>query len=225
MENKVFLNRQEAADIAGVDKQTISNWRKHKYFKAHSVPSRTGGEILFIHKDSFMDFLNCFGDEISDYEKIKEEFNELREEIYAQKKYLKEEMAKYKNDAMIHFFHSHFNETFNILRMLFSSRLSKRQNIVFGMFLDDYTDNEISETLNITKERVRQYLCSSLYKIHDAVIELENVKKDFDIIDYASRPDISPSIIKGILDDNNEKESELKRLKDELKKLKDVNLV
>lgn len=156
---KKLLNRREAAEFAGVSKQTITNWVASGFLRASSY----NGHLLI---DSST--LEQLYDSIAQVENMRKAIDE--EEKVLRKK--KERLDKELEGMMTRIFPNVFQRT-TVTQYLISlverlandSLLCDRERVILTKALDGDSPTAISEEFGLTRERIRQIVFKAIRKI------------------------------------------------------------
>jgi hypothetical protein len=156
---KKLLNRREAAEFAGVSKQTITNWVASGFLRASSY----NGHLLI---DSST--LEQLYDSITQVENMRKAIDE-KEKVLRKKK---ERLDKELEGMMTRIFPNVFQRT-TVTQYLISlverlandSLLCDRERVILTKALDGDSPTAISEEFGLTRERIRQIVFKAIRKI------------------------------------------------------------
>lgn len=154
-----LLNRREAADFAGVSKQTITNWVTSGFLRASSY----NGHLLI---DSST--LEKLYDSISQVEGMRKAIAEEEKTLRKRKEHLDNELG----NIMTRIFPNNFQRVAVtqylaslVERLANDSLLCDRERVILTKALEGDSPTAISEEFGLTRERIRQIVFKAIRKI------------------------------------------------------------
>ena len=168
-----LINVKQAAELTGLDRQTIINWG-HKGF----VPIQKVSGVYYVEEETFNNILGDLkeaGNRLGHLEELKkvisDEFNELRKERHQRK--LERTVNKVWVDSLKNGF---FMMVLNILQEINS--INPRQYSIIKKLIDGKNPEDLSDEYGISEEGIRQNIYFTIKKASN-ISSFKNLYTDY----------------------------------------------
>lgn len=156
-----MISRQEAAELLDCNPQTVTNWVERGIIKGHTV-----GKFLMIDRDSIEQLFDTVKDVADTEQKLVDRKKKLQDELRKV-----DELLEDIRGAVTESKKTYWDKSF---RTIISSAIELNQHILHDRerkvlmgFVLNQNANELAQDMGLTRERVRQIACKSMYKLVD----------------------------------------------------------
>ena len=156
-----MISRQEAAELLDCNPQTVKNWVERGIIKGHTV-----GKFLMIDRDSIEQLFDTVKDVADTEKKLVDRKKELQDELRKVDELL-EDIRGAATESQKTYWDKSFRTIIAGAIELDQHILHDRERKVLMGFVLNQNANELAQDMGLTRERVRQIACKSMYKLVD----------------------------------------------------------
>ena len=156
-----MISRQEAAELLDCNPQTVTNWVERGIIKGHTV-----GKFLMIDRDSIEQLFDTVKDVADTEQKLVDRKKELQDELRKVDELL-EDIRGAATESKTTGWDKVFRMMISGAIELDQQILKDRERKILKGFVLNQSANELAQDMGLTRERVRQIACKSMYKLVD----------------------------------------------------------